>query len=165
MYNRFFFIQVVIMDWVQDYSPQDNHVALNAADGTKSQELTYSYQNGLHTFSIPLKENVVKQKDVLSPNKSLLTTASEPNKTGRNNASVGYHLVEAVSFELAPTGFSKGHETQEYTLVPTGSKPFGFENQAEEKSSDMHLANIVSIQDAATNSSTHKGKRKRVKCR
>ena len=58
------FIQVVIMDWVQGNSPHDNHVALNAADGTKSQQLTYSYQNGLHTFSIPLKENVVKQKDV-----------------------------------------------------------------------------------------------------
>ena len=149
------------MDLVQDNSPQDNHVALNAADGTKSQELTYSYQNGLHTFSIPLKGNEMKQKDELSSNKSLLTSANQHNKTERNNVPVDYHLVEAVSFELAPTGFSKGGDSQEYTLVPTGSKPFGFENQAEEKSLHLSVSNADALRDVISNSKTHEGKRKR----
>ena len=141
------------MDLVQDNSSQDNHVALNAADGTKSQELTYSYQNGLHTFSIPLKEAKPGGNDGLHSNNTSTASTNVQHTTGRKDTPVDYHLVEAVSFELAPTGFSKAGESQEYTLVPTGSKPFGFQVQ------DVLSTNSSSVQDVT--SSVKAGKRKR----
>ena len=137
----------------------DQHVALNAEDGTKSQELSYSYENGMHTFSIPLK--VDDSSTTLDVNQDKGSFKNEPVKSEKTP--LDYHLVEAVSFELASTGFSGEGDSmaQEFTLVPSGSKPFGTHGLADQKSSDFTPIS-TSLQDAISkyNPQEHRKKRK-----
>ena len=139
-------LQVSSMD-SKKYPSTDHLVALNAADGTRSQELAYSFQNGMHTFSIPIKVDEPLTVKPFSVNKG--TSHNQPPKVADTN-SLDYHLVKAVSFELASTGISRDGKSisQEYTLVPTGGKPFGTEDKAVEEQArqavtDANLPNAV----------------------
>ena len=142
-------------------SSTDHHVALNAADGTKSQDLTYSYQNGMHTFSIPLKvvDDPQSTKEKNSTDKCI---SDQLGSIKNKNSSLDYHLVEAVSFELAPTGFSREGESvsQEFTLVPSGSKPFGARGLVEQHPENLLQAK-VSVQDTLPNHKLEKNKKTR----
>ena len=136
----------------------DNHVALNAEDGTKSQELSYSYENGMHTFSIPLKvDDASTTRDFDQEKSSFKKELVKADKTP-----LDYHLVEAVSFELASTGYSGEGElmTQEFTLVPSGSKPFGTHDSGHQKSSDI-VPIGVSLQEAISKYKPQEHRKKR----
>jgi hypothetical protein len=134
----------------------DQHVALNAEDGTKSQELSYSYENGMHTFSIPLKVDNSSTTRDCEQHKGIFK--KEPIKAGK----APLHLVEAVSFELASTGFSGEGESvaQEFTLVPSGSKPFGTHDSVDQKTSDF-IPISASLQDAISKYKPQEHRKKR----
>ena len=149
-------LQVSSMD--SKKCPSTDHlVALNAADGTRSQELAYSFQNGMHTFSIPIKVDEPLTVKPFSTNKDI--SHNQPPKVADTN-SLDYHLVKAVSFELASTGISRDGKSisQEYTLVPTGGKPFGTEHKAVEEQSGQALTD-ANLQNAVTGHSELERKR------
>ena len=82
-------------------SSREQHVALNAADGTKCEELSYSYENGMHTFSIPLKEDDQSTRRNCSQDKSHFP--NDPVKS--NKAPLQYHLyhIQQIMLHLYAT--------------------------------------------------------------
>jgi len=94
---------------VQDPATKTGAQLFNQDNGAidRSQALAYQFKDGLHTFSVPVKDH----------------SASTLDEEGRDPT----FTLSSVSFELAPVAVTQdpdtGKITQEFSIVPAGTLP------------------------------------------